>query len=133
MSDLRLPPLEAIIDLHAELIAEHGGLPGIRDRGLLEAALARPQHLAAYAPEDLTPVAAAVALCVGICRNHPFVDGNKRAGFVALGVTLALNGLYLDALESEATTMIEGTAGSRVSEDELKAWVEAHVTVEATP
>ena len=133
MSDLRLPPLEAIIDLHAELIAEHGGLAGIRDRGLLEAAFARPQHLAAYAADSLTPVAAAVALCVGICRNHPFVDGNKRAGFVALGVTLALNGLYLDALEHEATAMIEGTAGSRVSEDELKAWVEARVTPDAAP
>lgn len=133
MSGLRLPPLEAIIDLQAELIAEHGGLAGIRDRGLLEAALARPQHLAAYAADSLTPVAAAVALCVAICRNHPFVDGNKRAGFVALGVTLALNGLYLDALESEATAMIEGLAGSRVSEEELKAWVEAHATTEATP
>lgn len=133
MPDLRLPPLEAIIDLQAELIAEHGGLAGIRDRGLLDAALARPQHLAAYATEGLTPVAAAVALCVGICRNHPFVDGNKRAGFVALGVTLALNGLYLDALEHEATAMIEGTAGGRVSEEKLKTWVEAHVAPDTTP
>lgn len=123
MADLRPSPIEAIIDLHAELVAEHGGLSGTRDRGLLEAAFARSQHLAAYSPEEITPVAAAVALCVGICRNHPFADGNKRAGFVALGVTLALNGLYLDALESEATAMIEGVAGSTVSEEQLRAWV----------
>lgn len=130
MTTLRLPPIEAVIDLHAELIAEHGGLAGIRDRGLLEAAFARPQHLAAYAPDTLTPLSAAVALCVGICRNHPFIDGNKRAGFAVLGMTLALNGLYLDALESDATKMIEGTASGRVSEDELLAWVEAHATAE---
>lgn len=127
MADLRLPPIEAIIDMHAELIAEHGGLPGLRDRGLLEAALARPQHLAAYEPEKLSPLTAAVALCFGICRNHPFVDGNKRAGFVALGTALALNDLYLDALESEATRIIEGVADGRVSEDELRAWVEKYI------
>lgn len=130
MAELRLPPLEAIIDLHAELIAEHGGLAGIRDRGLLEAAFARPRHLAAYDPQNLTPVTAAVALCVGICRNHPFADGNKRAGFVALGVTLALNGLYLDALESEAAAMIEAIAGSTVSEEALRDWVAAHVAAD---
>lgn len=130
MAELRLPPLEAIIDLHAELIAEHGGLPGIRDRGLLEAAFARPQHLAAYNPEEFTPLTAAVALCVGICRNHPFADGNKRAGFVALGVTLALNGLYLDALESEAAAMIEGVAGSTVNEEQLRDWVSFHTATD---
>ncbi|MDX1574621.1 MAG: type II toxin-antitoxin system death-on-curing family toxin, partial [Kiloniellales bacterium] len=89
-------PVEAVIDLHAELLEEHGGAPGLRDRGGLESALARARQLHAYDPDtDLYALAAACA--GGIIRNHPFVDGNERAAFVALGVFLTLNGLYLDA------------------------------------
>ena len=81
---IELPPIKAIIDLHAEALEEHGGAPGLRDKGALEAALARPRQILAYSEESVTVFDLAAALCVGICRNHPFVDGNKRAGFLAL-------------------------------------------------
>ena len=126
MSDLRLPPLEAIIDLHAELIAEHGGLAGIRDRGLLEAAFARPQHLAAYAADSLTPVAAAVALCVGICRNHPFVDGNKRTAFVAAELFLDLNGMTLAASDEDCVLTMLRLAAGEIEEEAFAAWLRAN-------
>ena len=84
------PPLQAVLDLHAELLAEHGGAPGIRDLGALEASLARPYQLLAYGDERLTVFDLAAAVCASICRNHPFVDGNKRAAFVALGLCLGL-------------------------------------------
>ena len=72
--------LEAVIDLHAELLGEHGGAPGLRDRGALESALARPQQIHAYDSDaDLYVLAAAYAR--GITQNHPFVDGNERVAF----------------------------------------------------
>lgn len=123
-------PIDAVIDLHAELLAEHGGVAGLRDRGGLESALARPRQLNAYDPEaDLYALAAACAH--GITRNHPFVDGNKRAAFVALGVFLALNGLYLDATEQAAERVIVELADGRLSEEQLAAWLREHcITLE---
>ena len=79
--------------LHDESLAEHGGAPGIRDEGLLKSALARPLNLVAYGEPDLADLAAAYG--VGLAKNHPFVDGNKRAAFLALGLFLALNGQRL--------------------------------------
>jgi death-on-curing protein len=81
----------ALILLQAESLAQHGGLPGFRDENALDAALARPQHVQAYEPQvDLARLAAAYGY--GIVRDHPFNDGNKRAGFLAIGLFLALNG-----------------------------------------
>lgn len=118
-------PVEAVIDLHAELLAEHGGAAGLRDRGALESALARPRQLHAYDPEaDLYALAAACAR--GITQNHPFVDGNKRAAFVALGVFLSLNGRYLDATEQAAERVIVELAAGRLSEQQLAAWLREH-------
>ena len=118
-------PVEAVIDLHAELLEEHGGAPGLRDRGGLESALARPRQLHAYEPDaDLHALAAACA--GGIIRNHPFVDGNKRAAFVTLGVFLTLNGLYLDATEQAAERIIVELADGRLNEAELAAWLADH-------
>lgn len=111
-------PIEAVIDLHEELLEAHGGAPGLRDRG----ALARPRQIQAYQPEaDLLALAAAYAR--GIIQRHPFVDGNKRAAFVTLGVFLTLNGLYLDATEGEAEGVIMGLAAGAVSEAQLAAWL----------
>lgn len=119
------PPIEAIIDLHGELLAEHGGAPGLRDRGALEASLARSRQLMAYA-DPVTIVDLTVAIGAGIIRNHPFVDGNKRAGFCALGVTLGLNGLYLDASEREATARTLALAAGDITEQAFRDWVADH-------
>lgn len=117
------PPAQAIIDLHAELLAEHGGAPGLRDRGALEASLARAHQIIAYADGHVTVFGLAAAVCVSILRNHPFVDGNKRAGFVALGMILHMNGLCLDVSEREAADMVLSVAGGERTEDDFRQWV----------
>ena len=117
------PPLRALLDLHDELLAEHGGAPGLRDAGALESSLARPYQLIAYGDDTLTIFDLAAALCASICRNHPFVDGNKRAAFVALGVTLGLNGFELDTTEREAADRILTLAAGTQSETEFRNWV----------
>jgi death-on-curing protein len=87
--------------LHSESLAEHGGLAGIRDEGLLMSALARPQNLFAY--ENVTDISRlAAAYVYGITKNHPFVDGNKRAAFLSIGLFLALNGFILEVEPSVA-------------------------------
>ena len=122
---IELPPIEAIIDLHAEALKAHGGAPGLRDRGALEAALARPHHILAYSEKSsVTVFDLAAALCVSICRAHAFVDGNKRAALTALGVTLMMNGLMLDVSEREAAEKITALAAGTLSEEEFSAWVE---------
>jgi death-on-curing protein len=122
VKEVLLPPVEAIIDLHAELLTEHGGAPGIRDRGALEASLARAHQIMAYSDEDVSVFDLAAVVCVSILRNHPFVDGNKRAGFVTLGVILHMNGFFLDVTEREAADMILSVAASERSEEELRRW-----------
>ena len=89
-----------IIALHGRLLAEHGGSPGLRDRGLLESALAAPRNHRLYDDPDICDLAARYAHA--ITRNHPFVDGNKRVAFAAAGIFLELNGLRLTASEADA-------------------------------
>ncbi|MEW5913114.1 MAG: type II toxin-antitoxin system death-on-curing family toxin [Thermodesulfobacteriota bacterium] len=118
-------PLQAIIDLQREQIAEHGGLPGLQQPGGLEAALARPRQLQAYGGRpDLFALAAAYAW--GISKNHPFVDGNKRMALLAAYVFLGLNGWHLDAREDEAYQQIMALAEGGLGEDELAAWLRAN-------
>jgi death-on-curing protein len=117
----------ALLLLHAESLAEHGGLEGLRDEGLLESALARPLNLHAY-DGIADPARLAAAYAVGIARNHPFADGNKRAAFLSLGLFLALNGRRLVADQIEATRIIQGVAAGAISEDDLAAWIGAHLT-----
>ena len=117
------PPIEAVTDLHAELLAEHGGAVGLRDRGALEMSFARPQQIIAYADGHVTVFDLAAALCVSILRNHPFVDGNKRAGFLALGMMLGMNGLYLDVSEREAAEVVLAVAAGDMPEDAFREWV----------
>ncbi len=117
-----IPP-QALVDLHREQIAEHGGAPGLQDRGLLESALARPQQRHAYSP-DATMAELAAAYCWGLCKNHPFVDGNKRVALLAIGIFLGLNGYYLDAREEDAYRMLMQVAEGSCAEHDLAAWIE---------
>ena len=115
----------ALVLLLAESLAEHGGLPGIREEGLLDAALARPEHVRAYEPRaDLARLAA--AYCYGIIRGHPFNDGNKRAGFLAIGLFLALNGHELSVGQIEAVETILSVAEGTLTESQLAVWIRNH-------
>jgi death on curing protein len=112
----------ALILLHGEALAEHGGLPGLRDEGALDASLARPRHLHTYEPRsDLPRLAAAYGF--GLVRNHPFNDGNKRAGFLAIGLFLARNGHELNANPMEAIAVILRLAEGKMTEVELTSWI----------
>ena len=112
----------ALILLHGETLAEHGGLPGLREESAFEAALARPRHLHTYEPEsDLARLAAAYGF--GIVRNHPFNDGNKRTGFLAIGLFLACNGKALNADPVEAIAVILRLAEGKLTEQELAGWI----------
>ena len=115
-----------LLALHDEQLAEHGGLPGIRDEGLLESALDRPRNLDAYGTGlDLADLAAAYAY--GLTRNHPFADGNKRASLVAAETFLVLNGFELDVGDAEIVIVWQSLAAGEIAEADLAAWVRAHV------
>jgi len=114
----------ALLLLHAESLAEHGGGEGLRDEGLLESALARPENLAAYGQPDFADLAASYGL--GLAKNHPFVDGNKRASFLAVGLFLYLNGYRLRASQAEATLTMIAIAGGEITEAEFSAWIRDH-------
>ncbi len=115
---------EAVFAMHEEQLEAHGGATGVRDAGLLESALARPQNAAAYADPDLAELAALYAL--GIARNHPFVDGNKRTAWTALVTFLALNGAAFEPPEVEAAMAMLEMAAGRLSDAEFTAWVRRH-------
>ena len=110
-----------VIALHAEQIAEHGGSPGIRDPGLLSSSLARPRNQAAYGSASAFDLAATYAF--GIIRNHPFVDGNKRTGFLAAYVFLDLNGWELKASEVEAVVAVSALAAGEMDESGFAKWL----------
>jgi len=113
--------------IHDEQIAEHGGAVGVRDEGLQESALARPLNRAGYGDPDIAKLAAVYA--IGIVRNHPFVDGNKRTGFAALFMFLALNGGSFEPPEVDATMAILRLASGELSEDEFINWVRANTQI----
>ena len=111
--------------LHGESLIKHGGAPGLRNEGLLESALARPHHLVAYGEPDLADLAAAYG--VGLAKNHPFVDGNKRAAFLAVGLFLLVNGHRLVATQAEATAAMLAVAAGELDEPSFAAWLRAHL------
>ena len=121
----------ALLLLHGESLSTHGGSAGLRDEGLLDSALARPLNLVAYAQPEQPPDIAALAAgyTAGIAQNHPFVDGNKRAAFLATGLFLYLNGYRLNVSQAEATVMVLGLAAGEVSEGDFAAWLRAHVVL----
>jgi death-on-curing protein len=124
-------PIDVLIELHAETIETHGGMPGIRDRGAIEASYGRVQHLLDYADPPPDSIDIACGLCVSLCRNHGFIDGNKRAAFIALGVTLELNGWVLDAREQDAARTVLALAAGALTETPLNAWVRANAVRES--
>ena len=118
--------IDAVLAMHRRQIAEHGGGDGVRDVGLLESALARPQNVAAYEPEaDIARFAAAYGF--GIAKNHPFIDGNKRTALVATRTFLVLNNWELYATPAEKYTTFLRLAEGTLLEDELAAWIRDHI------
>lgn len=116
--------VETALAIHEEQIAEHGGGEGVRDRGLLESALARPRNAWGYGVTDICTLAA--ALGHGIARNHPFVDGNKRTAFVVVETFLILNGAELGASDAESVVAMLDLAAGEMTEDEFADWLRAH-------
>lgn len=115
----------ALLLLHDESLAEHGGGAGLRDEGLFDSALARPLNLAHYGTPDLAALAAAYG--VGLAKNHAFVDGNKRVAFLAVGLFLANNGSRLVCTEAEATLTMLAVASSELDEAGFAKWLRAHI------
>jgi len=116
----------ALLLLHGESLVLHGGAPGMRDEGLLDSALARPENLAAYGQPDVFDCAAAYAF--GLAKNHPFIDGNKRAAFLGAGMFLRLNGFRLTATQHEATLTMLSLAASDITEAAYADWLRNHTT-----
>lgn len=115
-----------VLAVHESQLAEHGGLAGIRDRGLLESALARPRNLEAYG-DDVDAASLASSYAFGIARNHPFFDGNKRTAFVVMELFLHLNGWTLEAGDAECISTMESVAAGDLAEKSLAAWLRCHI------
>jgi death on curing protein len=111
--------------LHEESLAEHGGAPGLRDGGLLDSALARPFNLALYEQLDVAGLTASYG--VGLAKNHAFVDGNKRAAFLAVGLFLAANGFRLRATQADATLTVIDVAAGVMDEATFANWIRNHI------
>jgi death-on-curing protein len=115
---------DVVVAIHEAQLAEHGGGTGLRDAGLLESALARPENLAAYGKPDVADLAAAYGY--GISRNHAFADGNKRTGFVAVELFLELNGHTLCADDSACVIAMLAVSAGEINEAEFSAWIRDH-------
>ena len=115
---------DVVIAIHEAQLAEHGGATGLRDAGLLESALARPENLAAYASPDVAELAAVYGY--GISRNHAFIDGNKRTGYVAAELFLELNGFSLSADDAACVLTMLAVAAGDITEAEFAAWIRDH-------
>ena len=116
----------ALLLLHAESLAEHGGLTGLRDENGFHAAMARPLHVFHYEPDaDLSRLAAAYGF--GLVRDHPFSDGNKRAGFLAILLFLDLNGSEMRVEQADAIQTIFRLAAGKMSESDLTEWIRVHI------
>ena len=113
--------LSVVHAIHEEQLAEHGGSAGLRDQGLLESALARPQNLASYGKPDVAACAAAYGH--GLARNHPFIDGNKRTAFVAVELFLFLNGYALDATDTNCVLTMLRVAEGSIGVEDFATWI----------
>ena len=118
-------PRDVLLAVHEEQLAEHGGAPGLRDEGLFDSALARPRQLANYGEPDVADLAAAYAF--GLIRNHPFIDGNKRTGYVAAELFLLLNGYLMTASDESAVLTTLALAAGDIDEAAFAAWLRRHL------
>ncbi len=125
MSEPQWLDIDIVLDFHVEQLALFGGADGIRDRGLLESALARPLNKFGYGETSMAALAAAYGF--GIARNHPFIDGNKRTALASMIVFLGLNGFDLDVPQEMATAMILSLAAGEIAEEALAAWIADHI------
>jgi death-on-curing protein len=121
MSQFRWIDKQLLVMLHDESLALHGGASGIRDEGLLDSALNRAVNLAMYSSPDFAELAAAYG--VGLAKNHAFVDGNKRASFLSVGLFLGLNGYKLKATQVDATLTMLAVAGGEMDEQNFAEWI----------
>jgi death-on-curing protein len=112
---------EDALAIHEMMLAQHGGLAGVRDEGLLESALFKPQHLFAYGPRALTELAASYA--AGIILNHPFIDGNKPTGFILAAAFLEMNGTELTATEESVVQMTLALADGKLKQAAYAEWL----------
>jgi len=122
MTEVRWLTRRMVEAFHAESLARFGGAGGIRDVGLLESALGRPRNRAAF-EDDASIFSLATDYCFGLVRNHPFVDGNKRAGLLAARVFLALNGYRFEPEEAMTVEIIRGLAAGTVTEATIMRWL----------
>jgi death on curing protein len=111
---------DVVLAIHGEQLREHGGGAGVRDMGLLQSALARPENLVAYGAPDVADLAAAYAF--GIARNHAFIDGNKRTAYVAGELFLALNGFELTATDADGVLTFLALASGELTDVQLAEW-----------
>lgn len=119
-------PDDLVLTIHADLLQRYGGRPGLRDRNLLESALAQPKMTVGgkFAHKTLFDKAAAYGFHV--CKNHPFIDGNKRVAFVLMDIFLQRNGWELVAHEEEAYSLIMDLASGKLTKAQLSTWVKEH-------
>lgn len=134
MSDWVWLNAEVLLAVHEAQLSEHGGAAGTRDKGLFESALSHPQNLVAYGlptgdEPDIADLAAAYGY--GISRNHPFIDGNKRTGFVAAELFLALNGWALHADDADCVLTMLAVASGDITEPAFAAWLRQHTQAKA--
>jgi death-on-curing protein len=115
---------EVALAAHTKSLLDHGGAEGVRDEGMLESALSRPQNLAAHGEPSIYDLAS--ALGYDLAKNHPFVDGNKRTALLCVYVFLGLNGHELDADEAEAAAITVDLAAGAVSEADFSLWLKAN-------
>jgi death-on-curing protein len=125
MSDWKWINRQVLLLLHDESLAEHGGASGLRDEGLLDSALSRPLNQALYGDPDVASLAASYGL--GLAKNHAFVDGNKRAAFLAVGLFLGLNGFRLVATQADATLTVLALADGEIDESGFAGWIRARI------
>jgi death-on-curing protein len=121
MKDLLWLGREECLALHDMMLSQHGGLAGIRDEGLLDSALARPANLFAYGEPTLFDLAASYAC--GIVKNHPFIDGNKRTGFMMGAGFLEVNGMEFQATEAEVVLRTLALAAGEMTEAQYASWL----------
>ena len=126
-ASLKHPTVDAVLAIHEQVLAAHGGATGIRSRDLLESAVAAPQATKMGALLISDPIEIAAAYLFYLCGNHPFVDGNKRAGHAVLETFLMLNGYEISARVDEQAEIVLGVASGKIDRHRFTDWLKAHI------